>query len=183
MPQLVTFSMMTSSNGNIFRVAGHLCEEFTGEFPTQTTVTLSYDVYFDLRPNKRLSKQSWGWWFETPSRPLWRHGNEFIEMKMFRWRNPLHLLHQKLSFWQLTMQPMSTISSKNDIFHSMFIRVTKARFRSLVKHDLSHWEKTLHVCNYFSDWLRPCLVIERKGVKVTETTRAMIQYKDVVLPV
>ena len=25
--------------------------------------------------NKRLSKQLWGWWFETPSRPLWRHGN------------------------------------------------------------------------------------------------------------
>ena len=21
--------------------------------------------------NSRLSKQSWGWWFETPSRPLW----------------------------------------------------------------------------------------------------------------
>ena len=25
--------------------------------------------------NKRLSKQSRGWWFETPSRPLWRHCN------------------------------------------------------------------------------------------------------------
>ena len=25
--------------------------------------------------NKRLSKQSWGWWFETPSRSLWRHCN------------------------------------------------------------------------------------------------------------
>ena len=23
--------------------------------------------------NKRLSRQSWGWWFETPSHPLWRH--------------------------------------------------------------------------------------------------------------
>ena len=31
----------------------------------------------DQRPNKRLSKQSWGWWFETPSRPLWRHCNVF----------------------------------------------------------------------------------------------------------
>ena len=25
--------------------------------------------------NKLLSKQSWGWWFETPSRSLWRHCN------------------------------------------------------------------------------------------------------------
>ena len=52
---------MTSSNGNIFRVTGHLCGEF--------------DVFVDLRLNKRLSKQSWGWWFETLSRPLWRHCN------------------------------------------------------------------------------------------------------------
>ena len=29
-----------------------------GEFPTQRPVTWSFDVYFDLRPNKRLSKQS-----------------------------------------------------------------------------------------------------------------------------
>ena len=47
----------------------------TGEFPAQRPVTQSYDVFFDLRLNKRLSKQSWGWWFETPSRPLWRHIN------------------------------------------------------------------------------------------------------------
>ena len=48
----------------------------TGEFPAQRPVTRSFDVFFDLRPNKRLSKQWWGWWFETPSRPLWRHCNE-----------------------------------------------------------------------------------------------------------
>ena len=40
-----------------------------------TPVTRSFDVFFDLRPNKRLSKQWWGWWFETPSLPLWRHCN------------------------------------------------------------------------------------------------------------
>ena len=45
----------------------------TGEFPAQRPVTLSLDVFFDLRLNKQLSKQSWGWWFETPSRQLWRH--------------------------------------------------------------------------------------------------------------
>ena len=46
-----------------------------GEFPTQRPVTRSFDVFFDLRLNKRLSKQSWGWWFETLSRPCWRHCN------------------------------------------------------------------------------------------------------------
>ena len=32
-------------------------------------------ILFDLRLNKRLSKQSWSWWFETLSRPLWLHRN------------------------------------------------------------------------------------------------------------
>ena len=45
------------------------------EFSAQRPVTRSFDVFFDLRMNKRLSKQSWGWWFETPSHPLWRHSH------------------------------------------------------------------------------------------------------------
>ena len=44
-----------------------------GEFPTQRPMTRSFDVFFDLCLNKRLKKQSWRWWFETPSRSLWRH--------------------------------------------------------------------------------------------------------------
>ena len=47
----------------------------TGEFSTQRPVTRSFDVFFHLRLNKQLSKQSWGFWFETLSRPLWRHCN------------------------------------------------------------------------------------------------------------
>ena len=52
--------MMTSSYENIFRITGSLCGEFTdpGEFPAQSPVTQSFDVFFYLRPNKRLSKQS-----------------------------------------------------------------------------------------------------------------------------
>ena len=47
-----------------------------GEFPAQRPVTRSFNVFFDLRPNKRLGKQCWGWWFETPSSPLRRHCND-----------------------------------------------------------------------------------------------------------
>ena len=53
-----------------------LCEgnsPVTGEFPSQRPVTRSFDIFLVLRLNKRLSKQSWGWWFETPSCLLWRH--------------------------------------------------------------------------------------------------------------
>ena len=41
----------------------------------QRPATRSFDVFFDLHLIKRLSKQSWGWWFETPLRSLWRHCN------------------------------------------------------------------------------------------------------------
>ena len=44
-----------------------------GEFPAQRPVPRDFDVFFDLRPDQRLSKQSWGWWFEMPSHSLWRH--------------------------------------------------------------------------------------------------------------
>ena len=60
----------------------------SGEFPAQRPVTRSFDVFFDLCPNKRLGKQSWGWWFDTPSLSLWRHCND---------QSPLHSPWQRSS--------------------------------------------------------------------------------------
>ena len=54
-----------------------------GEFPSQRPVTRSFDVFFDLCLNKRLSKQSWGWWFETPSCPLCCHCNAYNEFQNY----------------------------------------------------------------------------------------------------
>ena len=59
-----------------------LCEgnsPVTGEVPSQRPVTRSFDVFVDLRMNKQLSKHLWGWWFETPSRTLWRHCNAIAQ--------------------------------------------------------------------------------------------------------
>ena len=79
--------MMTSSNGNMFRVTGFCAgnspvtagnSPITGEFPSHWPVTRSFDVFFDLRLNKRLSKQPRRRWFETPSRSLLRHCNVTI---------------------------------------------------------------------------------------------------------
>ena len=53
-----------------------------GEFPAQRPVTRSFDVFFDLRLDKRLSNQSWGWWFETLPRPLWRHSDVWVQLFM-----------------------------------------------------------------------------------------------------
>ena len=67
--QMETFSaLLAICSGN---------SPITSEFPAQRPVTRSFDAFFDLRLNKRLSKQWRGWWFETPSCPLWRHSNMF----------------------------------------------------------------------------------------------------------
>ena len=71
--QLETFSaLLTLCAGN---------SPVTGEFHAQRPVTRSFDVFFDLRLNKPLSKHSWGWWFETPSRSLWRDCNDCVYAK------------------------------------------------------------------------------------------------------
>ena len=68
--------MMTSSNVNIFRVTGPLWGESTGDrwIPlTQRPVTWSLDAFFHLRLDKRLTKPSRSWRFETPLCSLLRH--------------------------------------------------------------------------------------------------------------
>ena len=70
--------MRTSSNGTAslaFVWGIHRWLRVTGESPSHRPVTRSFDVFFDLRLNKRLSKQSRRRWFGTPSRSLWRHCN------------------------------------------------------------------------------------------------------------
>ena len=63
---------------NLSRVTGPSCGQFTSHrwIPPLKPVTQSFDVSFDLRLIKRLSTQSRVWWFETASRPLWRHCND-----------------------------------------------------------------------------------------------------------
>ena len=66
--------MMTSSIGNIFRVTGPLCEEFTGHHKGQWRRALMFSLIC-ARTNRWIKQFSWGWWFETPSRSSWRHCN------------------------------------------------------------------------------------------------------------
>ena len=69
--------MMTSSNGNIFRVTGPLCGEFTGHWGIPRTKASDAGLWCFLWSAwiNGWGKEPWGWWFETPSRPLWRHCN------------------------------------------------------------------------------------------------------------
>ena len=111
--------MMTLSNGNIFRVTGRLCGEYTGpgEFPAQRPVTRSFDVFFDLRLNKRLNKQTWGWWFETSSWSLWRHGNAKWSLYSNRKWFSSEFLLRKRGFW-------CSLNNTYPIFMTLCIRCT-----------------------------------------------------------
>ena len=63
----------------------------TSEFPSQRPVTWSFDVFFDLCLNKRLTK-SWGWWFQMPSPSLWCHCNVTVFLYgMWGGSAPCHL--------------------------------------------------------------------------------------------
>ena len=76
MPVVRAYSMMTSSNGNIFLLTGHLCGEVTGHRWILHTKANDAEMFslICVWMNGWVN-QSWGWWFETPSRPLWRHSN------------------------------------------------------------------------------------------------------------
>ena len=69
--------MMTSSNGNIFRVTGPLCRKFTGHRGIPLTKASDAELWYFLwsAPEQRLSKQSRRRRFETSSRSIWRHCN------------------------------------------------------------------------------------------------------------
>ena len=65
--------------------------------PHKWPVTRSFDVFFDLRLNKQLSKQWWGWWFDTLSCPLWRHRNGLERSTLTRWVTSNLLICQQLT--------------------------------------------------------------------------------------
>ena len=112
-------SRITSSHGTFSALLAFCAgnSPVTGEFPTQRPVTRSFDVFFDLRLNKQLSKQSWGWWFETPSRSLWRHCNVrqrlvaclaprssmILCWLIFHWRRQGQISVEPESHWRINM--------------------------------------------------------------------------------
>ena len=107
--------IMTSSNGNIFRVTGPLCGEFTGpgEFPSQRPVTRSFDVFFDQRMYKREAgdlRRHRGlydvivmWRLESPTTPpfapamMYQHGLGYMVVLSRKWRTLTHRGRDKMA--------------------------------------------------------------------------------------
>ena len=105
----------------------------TGEFPTQRPVTRSFDVSLICALNKRLSKHSRGWWFETPSHPLWRHCN---------------------GMWNRSIMPWSydnydtVLLSSGACFTNMFFSWVSVAWISMITHCFQ-WDMISHPCPNF----------------------------------
>ena len=123
------------------------------EFPTQRPVTRSFDVFFDLRLNKRLSKQSRGWWFETPSRFLLRHCNvlhtcreRFSDISLYCSSKQQHLFSE---FWCLQgdslVPPVAvTLRPRQNYYHLMSFGWSVSHpdeFKRIHYHNLCHPEE------------------------------------------
>ena len=85
--------------------------EFTGHrwIPRTKASDAELWCFLDLHLNKRLSKQSWGWWFKTPSGPLWRHFDEISTQR--RSFQPTYLVNSSLCFLKLSTPGCSGSSS------------------------------------------------------------------------
>ena len=108
--------MMTLSNGNISRVTGPFCGEspVTGEFPSQRPFAQSFDVFFDMRLNNRLRKQSMRRWIEAPLRSLWRHCNAPSQWETaLHYNDVCHWLGASLEWFDLAID--RTISTEDSI--------------------------------------------------------------------
>ena len=160
--------MMTSSNGNIFRVTGPLRGEFTGpgEFPTQRPVTRSFDVLFDLCLDKRLSKQPWGWWFETSSWSLWRqcnvtkwtvntqrHEQDILQTSYFQ----IHFHHLKIAlrfnfYWSFVSRIQLSMSTLVQVMILHLFGTNHVLNRDHFEYAPSQWETTLQR-NVVFHWL------------------------------
>ena len=78
-------NLMTSSNGNIYALLAlwQGNPPVTGGFHSQRPVTRSSDVFFFLRLNERLSKESGRRWFQTPLHSTWRHCNDMPRIHIY----------------------------------------------------------------------------------------------------
>ena len=57
----------------------------TGGFPSQRPVARRFDVFFDVRLDKQLSKQSKCRWFETPLWSLWYYCHDLHGIDWYLW--------------------------------------------------------------------------------------------------
>ena len=149
-------TMMRSSNGNIFRITCPLCREFTSHRWIPRTKASDAELwwfFFYLCLNKRFSKQSWGWWFETPSRPLWCHCNNTVVSKTIGeiWIKTQTFLFKKMHFKMLSedCQPWWSDPNEVTLFPTEIPNMTQTKQSHIQNQQYNRtWKK---IWQYFSN--------------------------------
>ena len=136
----------------------------TGELPSQRPMTRSFDIFFDLCLNKRLSKQSWGWWFTKPSRPLWRHCNVGKCLDISRHQGPC--IRTRLAFQGFCLF-LSSFVLRFGFFHAAFVEIVaqneKFQEEICVQNICRSMETrfaSVHFCVWLTDFLQNEPVIQ-----------------------
>ena len=100
---------------------------------------------------KRLSKQSWGWWFDTPSRPLWRHSNDVRASEIrYRWSSlrlqmcchqtvPSHQYGQHQYVITTGYDVLAALITKYDIIFPSCLVINNLETFSLIRRIFSKW--------------------------------------------
>ena len=121
---------------------------------------------FDLTLNKRFSKQSWGWWFETPSLSLWRHCNDYGCLQ----------LHLRAFIKTSQSNPTSGQSYPNagKLRPLNFLDQNMTKTQSVVRK--LHWRFTKSYNPKNSNWIS--MVFSRKLAKVTPSEDMKFHFED-----
>ena len=100
----------------------------------QRPVSRNFDVFLDLRLNKRLNKQSWGWRFETTSRSLWRHSNALTAYRPQARKKEC----RKIILIRVQKNQLIQLFNRETICQS-FINKANGRKINAVYYELSHY--------------------------------------------
>ena len=126
-----------------------------GEFPAQRPVTRSFDVFFDLRLNSWLSKQWWGWWFETQSRPLWRQCNVLIGTlgtNISESFSEIHTFSFKKMHLKMSVCEMAATSSRPQCVKSCSVTLPRTNWLQAISNHTNLNVITVSVSNY-TPWI------------------------------
>ena len=169
--------MITSSNGNIFRVTGPLCGEFTGDrwIPLTKASDAELRCFLWTAP-KRLNKRSWSWWFETPSCSFGRHSNEHLLSGWYKTKQThnIYINSSLFSIWQaMTLSQLTdNVTITYLLCQKVFLRnnsviVTSSikwyfingktpLYQHLTQADINHTTQSISICTKTS---QQCILI------------------------
>ena len=123
------WDVMTSSNGNISALLAICAGNFTGHrwIPRTKASDASFYVFFDLRLNRRLSKQRWGRWFETPPHPLWRHcSGDWVIRQLLDMRTSVDIVYTPQRIANVCIHNAEKIKKNNGTQETGLVTTTPA---------------------------------------------------------